>query len=170
MAEESLVDAKKEMFQVRRSQRKEQRCRCQKDRCRVTTIKRHSELLPGQQLPTRFFERPTVLIMNESRLFVGNLAYQTMDNDLQDHFSQAGVVSSVNVMMDKFTGKSRGFAFVEMASAEEANKAVEMFHNKEFQGRALTVNIARPREDRPPRSGGGGGGFRGDRGDRGPRH
>ncbi len=93
-----------------------------------------------------------------------------MDNDLQDHFSQAGVVSSVNVMMDKFTGKSRGFAFVEMASAEEANKAVEMFHNKEFQGRALTVNIARPREDRPPRSGGGGGGFRGDRGDRGPRH
>ncbi|MBK8001957.1 MAG: RNA-binding protein [Verrucomicrobia bacterium] len=108
--------------------------------------------------------------MNESRLFVGNLAYQTMDNDLQDHFSQAGVVSSVNVMMDKFTGKSRGFAFVEMASAEEANKAVEMFHNKEFQGRALTVNIARPREDRPPRSGGGGGGFRGDRGDRGPRH
>lgn len=92
-----------------------------------------------------------------------------MDNDLQDYFSQAGVVSSVNVMMDKFTGKSRGFAFVEMASAEEANKAVEMFHNKEFQGRALTVNIARPREDRPPRSGGGGGGFRGDSGDRGPR-
>ncbi len=90
-----------------------------------------------------------------------------MDNDLQDYFSQAGVVSSVNVMMDKFTGKSRGFAFVEMASADEANKAVEMFHNKEFQGRALTVNIARPREDRPPRSGGG---FRGDRGDRGPRH
>lgn len=95
-----------------------------------------------------------------------------MDNDLQDHFSQAGVVSSVNVMIDKFTGKSRGFAFVEMASAEEANKAVEMFHNKEFQGRALTVNIARPREDRPPRSGGGGGGggYRGDRGDRGPRY
>lgn len=93
-----------------------------------------------------------------------------MDNDLQDYFSQAGVVSSVNVMMDKFTGKSRGFAFVEMGSAEVANKAVEMFHNKEFQGRALTVNIARPREDRPPRSGGGGGGgFRGDRGDRGPR-
>lgn len=92
-----------------------------------------------------------------------------MDNDLQEHFSQAGVVSSVNVMLDKFTGKSRGFAFVEMGSSDEANKAVEMFHNKEFQGRALTVNIARPREDRPPRSGGGGG-FRGDRGDRGPRH
>ena len=107
--------------------------------------------------------------MNESRLFVGNLAYQTMDNDLQDYFSQAGVVSSVNVMLDKFTGKSRGFAFIEMGSPEEANKAVEMFHGKEFQGRQLTVNIARPREDRPPRSGGGGGGYRGDRGDRGDR-
>ena len=105
---------------------------------------------------------------NESRLFVGNLSYQTMDNDLQEHFSQAGVVSSVNVMMDKFTGKSRGFAFVEMGTSEEANKAIEMFHNKDFQGRALTVNIARPREDRPPRQGGGGGGggggYRGDRG------
>ena len=110
--------------------------------------------------------------MNESRLFVGNLPYQTMDQDLQEHFAPAGVVSSVNVMLDKFTGKSRGFAFVEMSTPEEANKAVEMFHNKEFQGRALTVNIARPREDRPPRSGGGGGGgggYRGDRGDRGDR-
>ena len=107
---------------------------------------------------------------NESRLFVGNLSYQTMDNDLQEHFSQAGVVSSVNVMMDKFTGKSRGFAFVEMGTSEKANKAIELFHNKDFQGRALTVNIARPREDRPPRQGGGGGGgggYRGDRGDRG---
>jgi cold-inducible RNA-binding protein len=103
--------------------------------------------------------------MNESRLFVGNLSYQTMDNDLQEHFSQAGVVTSVNVMLDKFTGKSRGFAFIEMATPEEASKAVEMFHNKDFQGRALTVNIARPREDRPPRPSGGG--FRGDRGDRG---
>ena len=93
--------------------------------------------------------------MSESRLFVGNLAYQTMENDLQEYFSQAGVVSSVNLMLDKFTGKSRGFAFIEYTSPEEAQKAVEMLHNKEFQGRALTVNIARPKEDRPPRSGGG---------------
>src|SRR6188768_3416631 len=109
--------------------------------------------------------------MNESRLFVGNLSYQTMENDLQEYFSQAGIVSSVNLMLDKFTGKSRGFAFVEYSSSEEANKAVEMFHNKEFQGRALTVNIARPKEDRPPRAGGsgGGGGYREDRGDRGDR-
>src|SRR5688572_10265204 len=103
--------------------------------------------------------------MSESRLFVGNLSYQTMENDLQEYFSQAGVVSSVNLMLDKFTGKSRGFAFVEFANQDEANKAVEMFHNKDFQGRALTVNIARPREERASRGGGGGGGgWRGDRG------
>ena len=92
---------------------------------------------------------------NASRLFVGNLSYRTLENDLQDYFSQAGVVTSCNLMLDKFTGKSRGFAFVEYGSAEEANKAVEMFHNKDFQGRQLTVNIARPREDRPARPAGG---------------
>jgi cold-inducible RNA-binding protein len=89
--------------------------------------------------------------MNQNRLFVGNLSYKTMENDLQDYFSQAGVVTSVNLMLDKVTGKSRGFAFVEFATPEEANKAVEQFHNKEFQGRALTVNVARPREERAPR-------------------
>ena len=89
--------------------------------------------------------------MNQNRLFVGNLSYQTMENDLQDYFSQAGVVTSVNLMLDKVTGKSRGFAFVEFSTSEEANKAVEQFHNKEFQGRALTVNVARPREERAPR-------------------
>ncbi len=89
--------------------------------------------------------------MNPNRLFVGNLSYKTAENDLQDYFSQAGVVTSVNLMLDKATGKSRGFAFVEFATAEEANKAVEQFHKKEFQGRALTVNIARPREERAPR-------------------
>ena len=93
--------------------------------------------------------------MNPSRLFVGNLSYQTAENDLQDYFSQAGAVTSVNIMLDKMTGKSRGFAFIEFATLDEANKAIEQFHNKEFQGRALTVNIARPKEDRPPRFGGG---------------
>ena len=102
--------------------------------------------------------------MNDNRLFVGNLSYQTIENDLQEYFSQAGVVTSVNLMLDKFTGKSRGFAFVEFASPAEAQKAVDTFHGKEFQGRALTVNIAQPKEDRPPRAGGGGGGYRGDRG------
>lgn len=88
--------------------------------------------------------------MNPTRLFVGNLSYQTAENDLQDYFSQAGAITSVNLMIDKMTGKSRGFAFIEFASSEEANKAIEQFHNKEFQGRALTVNIARPREERAP--------------------
>jgi cold-inducible RNA-binding protein len=101
-------------------------------------------------------------IMNPTRLFVGNLSYQTMENDLQDHFSQAGVVLSVNLMLDKMTGKSRGFAFVEFASQEEANKAIEQFHNKEFQGRPLTVNIARPREERAPQQRWGGGSRGGD--------
>lgn len=105
--------------------------------------------------------------MSQTRLFVGNLSYQTVENDLQDFFSAAGNVSSVNLMMDKFTGKSRGFAFVEFTSPDEANKAVEMFNGKELQGRPLTVNIARPREERPPRAGGfgggGGGGYRGGR-------
>ena len=89
--------------------------------------------------------------MNQNRLFVGNLSYQTMENDLQDYFAQAGAVTSVNLMLDKATGKSRGFGFVEFATAEEASKAVEQFHDKEFQGRTLTVNVARPREERPSR-------------------
>ena len=91
--------------------------------------------------------------MNEAKLFVGNLSYQTRENDLQDYFSQAGSVASVNLMMDKFTGKSRGFAFLEYATPEEAAKAIEMFHRKDFQGRPLTVNVARPKEERPPMEG-----------------
>ena len=91
--------------------------------------------------------------MNDTRLFIGNLSYNTTEDDLRDCFAQAGAVSSVNLMMDKFTGKSRGFAFVEMASAAEAAKAIEMFHGKQMHERALTVNIARPREDRPPGQG-----------------
>ena len=94
--------------------------------------------------------------MNQNRLFVGNLSYETMENDLQDYFAQAGIVTSVNLMLDKMTGKSRGFAFIEFATPEEANKAVEEFHNREFQGRSLTVNIARPREERAPRWAGSG--------------
>jgi len=93
--------------------------------------------------------------MSQCRLFVGNLSFQTGENDLQDYFAQAGAVTSVNLMMDKVTGKSRGFAFVEFAAPEEARKAIEQFHNKDFQGRAITVNIARPREERPPRWSGG---------------
>jgi RNA recognition motif-containing protein len=102
--------------------------------------------------------------MKDTRLFIGNLSYNTTEDDLRGFFGEAGNILSINLMLDKFTGKSRGFAFVEMSSPEEANKAIELFHGKELQDRALTVNIARPREDRPPsrgpreyRGGGGGG-------------
>jgi len=95
-----------------------------------------------------------------ARLFVGNLPFTTTENDLQDHFAQAGAVLAINIMQDRATGRSRGFAFVEMASPDDATKAITMFHQKDFQGRPLTVNEARPREERPSggRSGGGGGG------------
>ena len=99
--------------------------------------------------------------MNQNRLFVGNLSYQTTDNDLQDYFAQAGPVIAVNIMQDRATGRSRGFAFVEMGSQEDATKAISMFHQKDFQGRQLTVNEARPREERPGGGGGGGGGYGG---------
>ncbi|HEY6228375.1 MAG TPA: RNA-binding protein [Verrucomicrobiae bacterium] len=103
-----------------------------------------------------------------TKLFVGNLTYTSTENDLQDLFSQAGGVISVNIMQDRTTGRSRGFAFVEMASPADAEKAISMFHQKDFQGRPLTVNEARPREERPPgqrfnRGPGGGGGGGGDR-------
>ena len=104
-----------------------------------------------------------------TKLYVGNLSFDTTEMDLQDHFAQAGSVTEAALMQDKFTGKSRGFAFVTMSSAEEAQKAISMFHGQNFQNRALTVNEARPREDRPgggggPRKsfGGGGGGGGGD--------
>jgi RNA recognition motif-containing protein len=88
---------------------------------------------------------------NNCRLFVGNISFKTLENDLHDYFSEAGVVTSCTLMLDRNTGRSRGFAFIEFSTPEEANKAVEQFHGKEFQGRELTVNIARPREERPPR-------------------
>lgn len=96
-----------------------------------------------------------------SKLYVGNLSFETTENSLTDLFSQVGKVNSADLIQDKFTGKSRGFAFVEMSTSEEANKAIEQFHGKDLDGRALTVNIARPREDRPRN--GGGGGFGGGR-------
>jgi cold-inducible RNA-binding protein len=97
-----------------------------------------------------------------SKLFVGNLPFTTTENDLQDYFGQIGSVLAVNIMQDRATGRSRGFAFIEMGSQEDASKAISTLHKKDFQGRPLTVNEARPREERPPggESGGGGGGYR----------
>ena len=94
------------------------------------------------------------------KLYVGNLSFQTSSEDLQQLFGQAGTVESASVVEDRDTGRSRGFGFVEMATKEEAEAAIAQFNGKEFGGRQLTVNEARPREDR----GGGRGGFGGGRG------
>lgn len=101
------------------------------------------------------------------KLYVGNLPFQTSSEDLQDMFSQAGTVESASVVEDRDTGRSRGFGFVEMASREEGEAAINQFNGKEINGRNLTVNEARPREDRGNRGGGGGGGRGGYGGGRG---
>jgi RNA recognition motif-containing protein len=88
------------------------------------------------------------------KLYVGNLSFQTTENDLQDLFEQQGAVKEVTLITDKMTGQSRGFAFVTMAGATEGNAAIAALNGKDFAGRALTVNEAKPREDRP-RGGGG---------------
>ena len=90
-------------------------------------------------------------------IFVGNLSFQVTDTDIRKAFEAYGQVASANVIMDKFTGKSRGFGFVEMPNANEAKAAIEGLNNKELNGRPIRVNEAQPRADRPPR------------GDRGPR-
>ena len=84
-----------------------------------------------------------------NKLFVGNLSFQTTENDLQDAFAAFGTVSEVNLMMDRASGRPRGFGFVTMASDEEAQKAIAGMNGKDLGGRAITVNVARPREERP---------------------
>src|SRR3979411_3294733 len=96
-----------------------------------------------------------------TKLYVGNLSFNTTETDLQDLFAQAGPVQEVMLMQDKFTGKSRGFAFVTMTNEQDAQKAITDFNGKTVEGRALTVNEARPREPRPQGGGGGGGGYGG---------
>ncbi len=105
----------------------------------------------------------------EKRLYVGNLSYSTTEDSLEALFAQAGTVVKCELMLDKFTSRSRGFAFIEMDTPEEANKAVDMFNDQELDGRNLRVNIARPREERPPRRDGGGYGGGGGGGRGGPR-
>jgi len=92
-----------------------------------------------------------------SKLFVGNLSFQTTENDLQDAFAAHGTVLETNLMMDRATGRPRGFGFVTMGSPEEAQKAIDALNGKDLGGRALTVNVAKPREERPGGGGGGGG-------------
>ena len=103
-----------------------------------------------------------------TKLYIGNLPFNTTENELQELFSQAGAVQEVTLMQDRFTGKSRGFAFVTMSSDEEAQNAISKLNGHSIEGRSLTVNEARPREARPPGGGGrggygGGGGYGGRR-------
>jgi len=105
-------------------------------------------------------------IIVNTKLFVGNLAYSVTENDLQDLFAQYGPVIEVNLMLDRATGKPRGFAFVTMETKEAADAATQALNGKDCQGRALTVNEARPREERAPHGGEGGGGHRGPRRER----
>ena len=99
------------------------------------------------------------------KLYVGSLPYSTTDEELKQHFSAAGNVESAQVIVDKFSGRSKGFGFVEMATDEEAQKAIEMFNGQDMSGRNIVVNEARPLEPRAPRAGGfnrgGRGGFGG---------
>jgi cold-inducible RNA-binding protein len=89
-----------------------------------------------------------------NKLFVGNLSFDTTENDLQDAFAAFGTVTEANLMMDRMTNRPRGFGFITMSSPEEAQKAIDGLNGKEMGGRALTVNVAKPREERP--AGGGG--------------
>jgi len=96
-----------------------------------------------------------------NKLYVGNLSYSIRDEDLQTHFAEFGPVTSAKVMMDRDTGRSKGFGFVEMGSGEAAQAAIRGMHGKTIDGRALVVNEARPREERSGGGGGGGGQRRG---------
>ena len=100
-----------------------------------------------------------------NKLFVGNVSFDVTENDLQDAFAAHGTVVEANLMTDRMTGKPRGFAFVTMSTEEEAQKAIQAMNGSDLGGRALTVNLARPREERS--GGGGGGGGRGPRRDYG---
>ena len=93
-------------------------------------------------------------------IYVGNLAHQATEDDLQQAFGEFGAVSTVNIIKDRETGRSRGFAFVEMPDGNEAAEAIKQLNLREISGRSITVNEARPKTDRPRRGGGGGGGGR----------
>lgn len=103
----------------------------------------------------------------EKKLYVGNLSYQTTEDDLRTLFAQAGVVESVDLIKDRETGRSKGFAFVEMATQNEAEKAISMFNGQTFDNREIKVNLARPREEKTY-GGGGSSGYRSSRRPGGP--
>lgn len=102
--------------------------------------------------------------MANSKLYVGGIPYRTTEDEMRTAFEEAGTVTSVSIITDRMTGRSRGFGFVEMASEAEAQAAIDRWDGKDFDGRMLSVSMARPQGDRPPREGGDRGGFGGGRG------
>ncbi len=98
-----------------------------------------------------------------ANIYVGNLPWTTTNEDLVEMFTQFGTVAKAQIVMDRETGRSRGFAFIEMANDAEAQSAIQALHEQPMNGRTLTVNMAQPRQERGPRSGGGGGGYGGNR-------
>lgn len=117
-----------------------------------------ADLKPGSRERSARTSRAWRTISMQNKLFVGNLHFDVTENELQDLFSQHGTVTEANLMLDRATGRSRGFAFVTMATDEAAQTAIGALNGFQLKGRALTVNVARPREERPA------GGFRGGRG------
>jgi RNA recognition motif-containing protein len=117
-------------------------------------------LKPGNREQTKTVKNQAAYHRMSTKLFVGNLSFNTTENDLQEAFAAHGQVVEANLMMDRMTGRSRGFAFITYGTPEEAQKAITAMNGQQLDGRALTVNIARPKEERPA-----GGGGR----DRGPR-
>lgn len=97
--------------------------------------------------------------MSSNKLYVGGIPYRTTEDEMRTAFEEAGTVTSVSIISDRMTGRSRGFGFVEMATEAEAQAAVDRWDGKEFDGRTLSVSFARPQGDRPPRREGGGGGY-----------
>jgi RNA recognition motif-containing protein len=116
-----------------------------------------SEAKHDSTLLLEFPKREKVFIIMSTKLYVGNLSFDTTTQDLETMFGEIGTVQSTNIIEDRDTGRSRGFGFIEMSSEEEAQSAISTLNGKDVDGRALTVNEAKPREDR----GGGGGGNRG---------
>lgn len=108
------------------------------------------------RLPVFCFTWINKKIEMSNKLYVGNLSFRVTSEDLQEYFAGAGAVESANVVFDRETGRSRGFGFVEMATAEDANSAIAQFNGQEYEGRNIVVNEAKPREDRGGRGNGGG--------------
>lgn len=128
--------------------------------CSILKTTRRTPIAPTRSASARL-SRYQQASMANSKLYVGGIPYRSTEDDLRTAFEEAGAVTSASIITDRMTGRSRGFGFVEMASEAEAQAAIDRWDGKELDGRMLSVSMARPQGDRPPREGGFGGGNRG---------